>query len=172
MYATFEPPADTAVSEGRWALDGDLHIPEGAVVHSDLVLSGALTMGRGARIDGAVRAETIRAEEQCVFGRSVVAERHLTLGAECEISGPIAVEGEAVLGDNCRVGDVGDETTISAVTVRVGRGVELSGEIWARSLGIVVPGEVEQDAASRTREPLVATPSGAIAGNGETSVGQ
>lgn len=143
-YTTFQPPENASVSEGRWALDGDLHIPDGAVVNSDLVLTGTLTMGRGAKIEGAVRANTIRADDHCVFGRSIVAEKHLQLGQHCLITGPIAVEGEAVLGDACHVGDVGDETTISAVTIRVGRGVHLSGEIWARSLGMVGPAEFHE----------------------------
>jgi hypothetical protein len=146
-YTTFHPPEHAAVSEGRWALEGDLHIPDGAVVNSDLVVTGALTMGRGAKIDGAVRANTIRADDNCIFSRSVVAEKHLAVGTHCEISGPIAVEGEAVIGDACRVGGVGDETTISAITIRVGRGVELSGEIWARSLGMVVPAEFHEEPA-------------------------
>jgi hypothetical protein len=164
-YTTFQPPENASVSEGRWALEGDLHIPDGAVVTSDLVLTGALTMGRGAKIEGAVRANTIRADDHCVFNRSIVAEKHLSLGPNCLITGPIAVEGEAVLGDACHVGDVGDETTISAITIRVGRGVHLSGEIWARSLGMVGPAEFEEAgaeprsltrgrfAAKKTRQP-------------------
>jgi len=140
-YTTFEPPKHASVSEGRWALEGDLHIPDGAAVNSDLVITGALTMGRGSKIEGAVRANTIRADERCVFTRSIVAEKYLALGPNCLVTGPIAVEGEAVLGDACRVGDVGDETTISAITIRMGRGVHHSGEIWARSLGMVAPAE-------------------------------
>jgi hypothetical protein len=142
-YTTFQPPEHASISEGRWALEGDLHIPDGAFVDCDLVVTGALTMGRGAKIQGAVRANTIRADGNCVFNRSIVAEKHLALGPHCLIAGPIAVEGEAVLGDACRVGDLGDETTISAITIRVGRGVQHSGEIWARSLGMVAPAELE-----------------------------
>ncbi|HEY4306125.1 MAG TPA: hypothetical protein VGM82_16760 [Gemmatimonadaceae bacterium] len=142
QYTTFEPPDRATISEGRWALDGDLHIPEGNVVQSDLVLTGALTMGRGAKIDGAVRANTITTEDECVFSRSIVAEKFLAVGAHCHITGPIAVEGEAVFGDECRVGELGDETTISAITIRMGRAVELSGEIWARGLGIVMSPEM------------------------------
>jgi hypothetical protein len=141
QYTTFQAPDHAAISEGRWALEGDLHIPDGNVVTSDLVLTGALTVGRGAKIEGAVRANTIAAADDCIFSRSIVAEKYLSVGTRCHITGPIAVEGEAVIGDGCRVGDVGDETTISAIRIRVGRQVELSGEIWARSFGMVVPAE-------------------------------
>ena len=151
-YMTFQPPDNAVVSEGRWALEGDLHVPGGHVVNSDLVLTGALTVGRGAKIEGAVRAHTVRAADDCIFSRSIVAEKHLSVGAHCHITGPIAVEGEAVIGDGCRVGEVGDETTISAIKIRVGRRVELSGEIWARSLGMVVPAEFhDADEISRPK---------------------
>ncbi len=139
-YTTFQPPDNAVISEGRWSLEGDLHVPDGNVVNSALVLTGVLTVGRGAKIEGAVRAHTIRAADDCIFSRSIVAEKFLSVGAHCHITGPIAV-GEAVIGDGCRVGEVGDETTISAIEIRVGRRVELSGEIWARSLGMVVPVE-------------------------------
>ena len=151
-YTTLQPPDNAVISEGRWALEGDLHVPDGAMVDSDLVLTGVLTMGRGAKIEGAVRAHTIRAADECIFSRSIVAEKYLSVGTHCLITGPIAVEGEAVLGDACRVGEVGDETTLSAIKIRVGRRVELSGEIWARSLGMVVPAELhDADGPSRRK---------------------
>ena len=31
-YTAFQPPDNAAISEGRWALEGDLHIPDGNVV--------------------------------------------------------------------------------------------------------------------------------------------
>lgn len=156
IYTTFHAPKGTSVSEGRWVFEGDLHVPAGAMVDSDLVLTGALTLGRGAKIAGSVRANTIRAADDCVFSQSVVAEKHLTVGMRCLISGPVAVEGEAVLGEHCRIGDVGDETTISAITIRIGSGARLSGEIWARSLGVVVPAEFSVEKPPR-RVPI-ATP--------------
>jgi hypothetical protein len=156
-HTAFPPPDNAAISEGRWALEGDLHIPDGHVINSDLVVTGELTMGRGAKIEGAVRARTITAADDCVFTGSIVAEKYLALGAQCHVTGPIAVEGEAVLGDECRIGEVGDETTISVIRIRVGRRVELSGEIWARSLGMVVA-EESQEAPQAPRPKAVRRP--------------
>lgn len=137
-HTPLEPPKGATVSEGRWAIEGNFEVPDGAVVPGDLVVSGALTLGRGAKIEGAVRAHTIVAAERCEFARSIMAERSFVAAERCSIVGPVAVEGSAILGTGCRVGDTGDETTISAITVRVASGVVLCGEVWARTEGLVV----------------------------------
>lgn len=141
-----EPPKGATVSEDRWRIDGDFNVPPGSVVPVALVLSGALELGTGARIDGAVRANTIMAGDDCEFGRSIAAERSLTAGARCSIAGPVAVEGTVTFGEGCRIGGTGDETTISAIDVHMAPGVVLHGEVWARSEGVVVDavGSVER----------------------------
>jgi hypothetical protein len=131
------PPAHAAVGSGRWKLDGDFTVPDGGVVDSDIVLSGTLTVGRGAKLLGAIRGGVVIAGDDCVFSRSIVATERLVVGARCRITGPVVVEGEAVLGDRCLIGEPGDETTISALFVRMGCGAMLCGEVWARRQGIV-----------------------------------
>jgi predicted acyltransferase (DUF342 family) len=133
-----EPPNGAIVAEGRWAIDGDYDVPAGALLPASLVVSGALRVGRGCRIDGAVRANTVALADACELARSIVAEESLSVGARCSIVGPVAVEGLASFGDGCRIGSPGDETTISATGVRMARGVVLCGEVWARSGGQVI----------------------------------
>jgi hypothetical protein len=139
--ASMEPPKGAVISDGRWSIDGDLNVPDGTLVPASLVLTGALTLGQAAKVDGAVHATTVVAGDDCVFTHSIVAERRLAAGDRCLIAGPVAVEGEAVFGTGCRIGDRGDETTITAISVRVASGVVLCGEIWARADGRVSPKE-------------------------------
>jgi hypothetical protein len=131
------PPSGAAVGSGRWAMDGDFAIPDGGVVHSNLVLTGTLTVGRGARIHGAIRSREVIAGDDCTFAQSIVATERMTVGERCRITGPVVVEGEAVIGAGSRIGAPGDETTISAMFVRMGRGAVLCGEVWAREQGFV-----------------------------------
>jgi hypothetical protein len=132
------PPEGALVAFGRWLIDGDFAVPAGATVDSDLVVSGTLRLGDGAVVRGAVKSATLIGGERVLYHGAIVATRRLALGAESRVVGPIVVEGEAELGVGCRVGGAADETTISAVSVRVGAGVSVFGEVWARGWGEVV----------------------------------
>jgi cytoskeletal protein CcmA (bactofilin family) len=133
-------PSQAVAASGRWLMDDDLTIREDDVVDGDIVITGTLTIGRGATINGSVRSGAVIAGDDCVFSGSIVATERLTVGERCRITGPVVVEGEAVIGAESRIGDSGDETTISALLVRVGAGVVLCGEVWARKQGIVGAG--------------------------------
>ena len=139
VRALMTPPEHVSVFASRWVVDGDLHVPDGESVEADVIVSGRLTVGRGARLGGAVRCAALVSAEDAVFARSVVATKALAFGMRCDVAGPVVVEGEAVFGDHCRVGEAGKETTISASSARLGNGVVMHGEIWARRQGVVVP---------------------------------
>ena len=138
-HEVMTPPGHAKVFASRWVVDGDLEIPAGQVLPANLVVSGRLTVARGAHVGGAVRAETIVAHAQSVFSSSVVATKSLVLDVECLVNGPVVVEGEAVFGDRCHIGELATPTSISASAVKVGNGVVLHGEIWVRRQGVVVP---------------------------------
>jgi predicted acyltransferase (DUF342 family) len=131
------PPEGAKVSFGRWLIDGDFTVPAGATVDSDLIISGVLKIGEGATVRGAVKSATLIGEDRVVYLDAIVATSRLALGAGSKVVGPVVVEGEAVVGEGCRVGGPGDETTISAVSVRLGAGAEVYGEIWAREWAAV-----------------------------------
>lgn len=131
------PPDRVKIFARRWTVSGDLEIPSGGMVDNDIIITGTLTVGRGARLGGAVRSAVVVADDDCVFSGAIVATERLALGANCRVTGPVVVEGEAVFGEGCRVGEPDDETTIAAVQVRVACGVVLCGEIWARQQGVV-----------------------------------
>ena len=133
------PPEHVKVFASRWVVDGDLEIPAGQFLPANLVVSGRLTVARGGRVGGAVRAATIIAHAQSVFSSSVVATKSLVLDVECLVNGPVVVEGEAVFGDRCHIGDLTTPTSISASAVKIGNGVVLHGEIWVRRQGVVTP---------------------------------
>ena len=132
-----EKTAKVASFASRWVVDGDFTVPPGESVAADVIVSGTLRVGRGALLHGAVRCDVLVASDDSVFLRSVIGAKTLTFGARCHVTGPVVVEGEAAFGDDCRIGDSESATTISAVSVRVGNGVVVCGEVWARRQGIV-----------------------------------
>ena len=133
------PPNNAAVFSSRWVVDGDLDVPGGERVDADVIVSGRLTVGRGALIAGAVRCSVLAAAEDAIFSRSVVGTTALAFSARCHVAGPVVAEGEVVFGDGCRVGEAGKETTITAISLKVGNSVVMCGEIWARRQGVVCP---------------------------------
>jgi len=132
-----EPTARVTIASSRWVVDGDFAVPAGVSVSADLIVSGTLRVGTGALLNGAVRCGVLIAEDECVFMRSVIGAKRLAFGARDHVTGPVVVEGEAAFGDDCRIGDEESATTVSAVSVRVGNGVVICGEVWARRQGVV-----------------------------------
>ncbi|MEO7455305.1 MAG: hypothetical protein ABIY52_03535 [Gemmatimonadaceae bacterium] len=133
------PPRNVTVFASRWVVTGDLTIPPGHVVGVDLIVSGTLRVGRGSAIAGAVRCDVLLAGEEAVFTRSVIGESSLTFGTGCEVAGPVVAEGTTMIGDHSHVGSDEAQTTISAPLVKLGSGVVVCGEIWARHQGLVTP---------------------------------
>ncbi len=126
-----------SIFAGRWLVAGDFTVPPGESVTGDLIVSGTLRVGSGALLGGAVRCDVLIAGNDCVFMRSVIGAKRLTFGARCHVTGPVVVEGEATFSDDCRVGDSESQATVSAVSVRMGNGVIVCGEVWAREQGVV-----------------------------------
>ncbi len=143
-------PAHVTISASRWMVNGDLDVPAGQSITADVIVSGKLRVGRDAAILGGVRCDVLVAHEDSIFMRSVIATGRMVFGARCHVTGPVVVEGEVVLGDDCRVGDGESQTTISAVTVRAGNGVVICGEVWARQQGVVraLPSQITQTSSA------------------------
>jgi predicted acyltransferase (DUF342 family) len=135
--APLEPPPGVTESWGRWLIEGDFSVPDGEYVVMDLVVTGQLRVGAGARVLGAVKAAVLLGGAGAIYNGAIVATARLDLAAGSVVAGPVVVEGEACLGEGTRIGSLEDPTTISAVTVRVGRRSTVHGEIWARSWGAV-----------------------------------
>jgi hypothetical protein len=132
-----EPPEGVSESFGRWMVEGDFEVPAATRVPADLVVTGTLRVGAGARLGGAVKSAVIEAAPGVIWDGAIVATTRLELGAGSAVAGPIVVEGAAIIGAASRIGTVADPTTISAVTVQVGRGSVVYGEVWARESGEV-----------------------------------
>ena len=132
-----EATKSVSLFASRWVVAGDFAVPPGESVPADLIVSGTLRVGSGALLRGAVRCYVLVAGDDSVFMRSVIGAKRLAFGARCHVTGPVVVEGEAAFGDDCRIGDSESATTISAVSVRVGNGVVVCGEVWARRQGVV-----------------------------------
>jgi hypothetical protein len=138
--APLEPPPGVTESWGRWLIEGDFSVPDGEYVVMDLVVTGVLTLGAGARVLGAVKAAVLLGGAGAIYNGAIVATSRLDLAAGSVVAGPVVVEGEANIGDGTRIGSPEDPTTISAVSVRMGRRSTVHGEIWARAWGITDKG--------------------------------
>ncbi|MDB4900633.1 MAG: hypothetical protein JWN53_2441, partial [Gemmatimonadetes bacterium] len=136
--AMLMPPEGAMVAFGRWLIVGDFTVPADTTVDSDLVVSGELRIGDNSVVRGAVKSATLIGGARVIYHGAIVTTSRLVLGAGSHVTGPIVVEGDAEIGADCRVGGAADETTISAVSVRVGHRGVVYGEVWARGLGEVV----------------------------------
>jgi hypothetical protein len=116
-----EPPPGVIESFGRWLIEGDFVVPDGEYVAKDLVVTGVLHIGAGARVLGAVKSAHLFGGPAAIYNGAVIATHQMELGAGSEVAGPIVVEGEVLLGAGSRVGSLEHPTTISAVSVLVGR---------------------------------------------------
>jgi hypothetical protein len=132
-----QPPRGVTESFGRWLIDGDFAVPDGEYVVMDVIVTGTLTIGAGARVLGAVKAAVLTGGPGAIYNGAIVATDRLELGAGSVVAGPVVVEGTAAFGAGSRIGTPIDQTTISAVAVRIGRESIVCGEVWARAGGVV-----------------------------------
>lgn len=146
--APLEPPAGVTEAFGRWVIDGDFEVPAGELVVADLVVTGTLRVGAGARVGGAVKSTVLSGGAGAIYDGAIVAVVRLELGAASEVAGPIVVEGTAMIGRHSRVGSRAEPTTISAVIVQMGQGTVVHGEVWARESGEVEGPVVRRELSS------------------------
>jgi predicted acyltransferase (DUF342 family) len=124
---------------GRLLFDGDLRIPPGAEVVTDLVVRGNLYIGANARIVGAVKAHgRVTLETQAVVDGSVVSPDLIIFGDFCSARGPLISETKIYLAKGTVIGSMKFPTTITAPTIVAEPGVTTHGTLWARIDGEVL----------------------------------
>lgn len=124
---------------GRLLFDGDLRIPPGAEVVTDLVVHGDLYIGANARIVGAVKAHgSVTLETQAVVDGSVVSPDLIIFGDFCSARGPLISETKIYLAKGTIIGSLEFPTTITAPTIVAEPGVTTHGTLWARLDGEVL----------------------------------
>jgi cytoskeletal protein CcmA (bactofilin family) len=129
-------PRAAALAAGRWLAKGDLEIPAGEVFRGDLVVRGNLVVGRGAGIDGSIKAHgDVRLEPGVAVTGAVVCTVSITAVGRCTLDGPVVSEREIRLGAGSVVGALAAPTTVTAPVIRIEPGVVAHGTVWARDAG-------------------------------------
>ena len=113
-------------------IEGDLEIPEGVLVGSNLVVAGRLRIGMGTIVDGSVTAhgELELADEAQVTG-SAVSRTRLMVGQAAWIGGAAIAEGKIRLGRGAVVGSPARPATVAAPEIELTTGATVYGQISA-----------------------------------------
>lgn len=134
-------------TEVRWLVDGDLTVPADRLVPADVVATGRIRIGTGARVEGGLKSHGdlelgrgVRVEGAAVAGGS------LSVGARSRVHGPALAERVIELADGAVVGAPNHPTTVSAPRIRAGVDVVCHGTVWARVEGRTVPAVPEEAA--------------------------
>ena len=133
------PERSAHLASQRTVHHGDLVIPAGETIHSDLVVRGRLHIGRGACINGSIKSEKdMFLDAAVVVTGSLITERKMRIGPSCLLHGPIIAERALFIAGGACCGGPGNLTTVSARRVTVEEGVVVFGTLWAREQGRVV----------------------------------
>ena len=125
-------------SRPRLRVQGDFVLPAGETLNANVIATGELHVGPGARLFGSAKSykDTVVDEEACVHG-SIVSGRTIRLGRRCFVAGPLMAEGEVLIARGSRIGGPDALTTISSGGVQIAAGCQLHGTVWARMRGSV-----------------------------------
>lgn len=140
-----EENAEQAVAEDmftssrpRLRVEGDFALPPGETLDANVVATGELHIGRGARLLGSAKSykDTVVDEDACVHG-SIVCGGTVWLGPRTFASGPVMAETDVLIARGARVGSPDAPTTISSSGAHIATGCQLHGTVWARVRGSI-----------------------------------
>ncbi len=115
----FSLPAGAVQVGDHFQVEGDLEIPEGALVAHSLVVRGVLRVGARAVVEGSIKAHgDIVLGDGAVVRGSVVGRCSVTTGAAW-IGGPVIGEDRILLGANAVVGGPELPATVNAPVVEM-----------------------------------------------------
>jgi hypothetical protein len=143
---------------GRWLVRRELVIPPASLVTSDVVVTGNLRIGAGARVTGSVKSHgDLVLDSGAEVEGSIVSGRDLFVGRGCRIHGPVIAERDARIGAGTRVGSAERPTTVSVRQLEIEAGTVVHGTVWAHAGGVVLA----RPGTARSAEPVAAV---AVAG--------
>lgn len=125
-------------SRPRLRVEGDFVLPPGETLNANVIATGELHIGRGARLLGSAKSyrDTVIDEDACVHG-SIVCGGTLWLGPRTFATGPVMAESDVLIARGARVGEPDAPTTISSSGANISAGCQLHGTVWARVRGSV-----------------------------------
>lgn len=128
----------SAVPRPRIRVEGNFSLPAGETLNANVIATGELHLGRGARLLGSAKSykDTVIGEDACVHG-SIVSRETVRLGPNSFVAGPVMAERDVLIAQGSRVGAPDALTTISACGAQIAPGCQLHGTVWARVRGSV-----------------------------------
>lgn len=136
------PPLPRATRWGAngWRVDGDCTIEAGHHFRGALVVSGTLTIGEDACVEGDVKAlKGVVVGARASVNGAVLSGEDIQVFEEAHVAGPVVSSGLLVLGANVRLGSLLAPTSVHAHDIRVGEGVIAHGTVCATGGGHVGP---------------------------------
>jgi len=117
-------------------VEGDFALPAGETLDANIIATGELHIGRGARLLGSAKSykDTVIDEDACVHG-SIVCGGTVWLGPRTFATGPVMAENDVLMARGARVGSPDAPTTISSSGANIAAGCQLHGTVWARVRG-------------------------------------
>lgn len=136
--SAFDPGGHALDLAGRSSLlIGDLEVPPGHAVETNIVVLGRLSLGAGTEVRGSIKA---RGHLEIGAGAAVtgaaVCAGDISIGPDAAVGGPLVAEGRLRLGEGSRVGSPASQTTVSARQIAVAPNVSVHGTLWAREWGM------------------------------------
>lgn len=126
------------ISGSRHLFRADVSLPDGSEFIGDLVVQGALRIGRGCLVRGSTKSyKTTVLYPGAVVEGSLVSHQEIVIGKNCRVRGPVIAEGAIYLASGCLVGSEDAPTTINAPHIRAAQGARAYGTVWARERGYV-----------------------------------
>ena len=119
---------------------GNFELRPDAVLHDDLVVTGALRVAAGARIGASLKSHgPMQIENDAWIFGSVISEAEITLAEGCLVSGIIVAEETVRIASWTRIGTPKTPSSVNAPEIRIAEGCVVHGTVWARRAGRVSP---------------------------------
>ena len=138
--AQTDPDASDAFtsSRKRIRIQGDFVLSAGETLHANVIATGEVHLGAGARLFGTAKSykDAVIEEDACVHG-GIVCGGTVWLGPRSFVAGPVLAEADVFIARGARVGEPDALTTISSCRIQVADGCQLHGTVWARVRGSV-----------------------------------
>lgn len=121
-----------------WRIDGDCVIQKGRHFTGSLVVTGVLSIGAGALVEGDVKAHGgVVIGEQAEVTGGVFSDNGIRVFDDAVIGGPVVSESLLQLGAGVHLGRFRAPTSVSANVILAGNGVRAHGSVWAVQAGLV-----------------------------------
>lgn len=117
---------------------GSLTVPAFVQVHKHLIAKRAVNYGERVEVTGDTKAgKSMRIARGAVIKGSLVCSGPIEIEADCRIKGPVISERGIRIGSGCVIGTPARPTTVSAPQIAVAVGAQVSGTVWASTIGRV-----------------------------------